>query len=162
MTAGTPGVFGRRPSTVRPAVGRFLAGRERFQSALVGLGVLALSLLAGAAVLDPRWSELVLPGIGLSVLVGIAAMSRGALVGLTLLGVFNGIPGLDLDALAVPGSFRPSDLLIAFLIGAARFLALHDPRRPARGPPLAGSDEDLGLRLPGLVARDARPQRVLL
>ena len=63
MTAGTPGVFGRRPSTVRPAVGRFLAG-ERFQSALVGLGVLALSLLAGAAVLDPRWSELVLPGIG--------------------------------------------------------------------------------------------------
>src|SRR5215207_4404001 len=120
MTAGTPGVFGRRPSTVRPAVGRFLAG-ERFQSAFVGLGVLALSLLAGTAVLDPRWSELVLPGIGLSVLVGIAAVSRGALVGVALLGVFNGIPGLDLDALAVPGSFRPSDLLIAFLIGALVF-----------------------------------------
>ena len=44
----------------------------------------------------------------------------------------------------------------------ARFLALHDPRRPACGPPLAGADEDLGLHLPGLVARDARSQRVLL
>jgi hypothetical protein len=120
VTAGAPGVFGRRDPAVRPAVGRFLAG-ERLQSALVGLGVLALSLLAGAAVLDPRWSELVLPGIGMAVLVGIAAVSRGALVGLTLLGVFNGIPGLDLEALAVSGSFRPSDLLIAFLIGALVF-----------------------------------------
>ena len=87
------------------------------QSALVGLGVLALSLLAGAAVLDPRSSDLVVPAIGLSILVGIAAVSRGALVGFTMLGVLNGIPGLDLDAFAVPGSFRPSDLLIAFLIG---------------------------------------------
>jgi hypothetical protein len=119
VTAGAPGVFGRRAPAVRPAAGRFLAGKggDRLQSALVGLGVLALSLLAGAAVLDPRSSDLVVPAIGLSILVGIAAVSRGALVGFTLLGVLNGIPGLDLDAFAVPGSFRPSDLLIAFLIG---------------------------------------------
>ena len=62
-----------------------------------------------------------LPAIGLTVLVGIAAVSRGALVGFTVLGVLNGIPGLDLEAFAVPGSFRPSDLLIAFLIGALVF-----------------------------------------
>ena len=129
MTAGTPGVFGRRPSTVRPAVGRFLAGRERFQSALVGLGVLALSLLAGAAVLDPRWSELVLPGIGLSVLVGIAAVSRGALVGFTLLGCVQRHPGArsrcSSGARVVPAE-RPPDRVSD---RCARFLALHDPRR---------------------------------
>ena len=49
----------------------------------------------------PCWTlagaMLVLPAIGLSVLVGIAAVSRGALVGFTLLGVLNGIPGLDLE-----------------------------------------------------------------
>jgi O-antigen ligase/polysaccharide polymerase Wzy-like membrane protein len=119
VTMGAPAVFGRRAPAVRPAVDRFLVGKggDRLQSALVGLGVLVLSLLAGAAVLDPRWSVLVVPAIGLSILVGIAAVSRGALVGFTLLGVLNGIPGLDLEAFAVPGSFRPSDLLIAFLIG---------------------------------------------
>lgn len=123
MTAGAPGVFGRHAPAVRPAVGRFLAGErgDRLQSALVGLGVLAASLVAGAAVLDPRWSVLVLPAIGMSVLVGIAAVSRGALVAFTVLGVLNGIPGLDLEAFAVPGSFRPSDLLIVFLIGTLAF-----------------------------------------
>jgi hypothetical protein len=88
------------------------------QSVLVGLGVLALSILAGAAILDPRWSVLVLPGIALTVLIGIAAASRGALVGFTVLGVLNGIPGLDLESFAAPGSFRPNDLLILFLVGA--------------------------------------------
>lgn len=123
MTAGAPGVFGRHAPAVRPAVGRFLAGErgDRLQSALVGLGVLGASLVAGAAVLDPRWSVLVLPAIGMSVLVGIAAVSRGALVAFTVLGVLNGIPGLDLEAFAVPGSFRPSDLLIVFLIGTLAF-----------------------------------------
>ena len=120
MTAGATGAFGRRSPAARPAAERFLGGEggDRVQSALVGLGVVAVSLLAGAAVLDPRWSVLVLPAIGLSVLIGIAAVSRGALVGFTVLGVLNGIPGLDLETFAVPGSFHPRDLLILFLIGA--------------------------------------------
>ena len=120
MTAGAVGVFGRRASGVKPALNRLLAGErgDRLQSAFVGLGVLVLSILAGAAVLDPRWSVLVLPAIGLTVLIGIAAASRGALVGFTVLGVLNGVPGLDLESFAVSGSFRPHDLLILFLVGA--------------------------------------------
>jgi hypothetical protein len=104
-------------------VDRFLAGKggERLQSALVGLGVLFISLVAGAAVLNPRTSDLILPAVALSVLIGIAVLSRGALLGFLLLGVLNGIPGLDLDSFAVPGSFRPSDLLIVFLLGTLVF-----------------------------------------
>jgi hypothetical protein len=85
------------------------------------IGILLASVLAGMAVLDPRWGVLVLPAVGLAVLVGIAAVSRGALVGFTVLGVSNGIPGLDLESFALRGSFRPSDLLITFLIGALGF-----------------------------------------
>jgi len=102
-----------------PLGARFLS--DRALDVAVAIGILLASVLAGMAVLDPRWGVLVLPAIGLAVLVGIAAVSRGALVGFTVLGVANGIPGLDLESFAVSGFFRPSDLLIMFLIGALGF-----------------------------------------
>lgn len=102
---------------IAPSLGS-AAFAERAREAALGMGVLLASVLAGVAVLDPRWGTLVIPFIGLSTMVGIAAVSRGALVGFIVLGVLNGIPGLDLERFAVPGSFHPRDLLILFLLGS--------------------------------------------
>lgn len=115
MSASTPGALpGRR---IALSLGS-AALAERAREVALGMGALLASVLAGMAVLDPRWGTLVIPTIGLSIMVGIAAVSRGALVGFIALGVLNGIPGLDLESFAVPGSFHPRDLLIVFLLGA--------------------------------------------
>jgi len=118
VSAGVPVVTARKLVVLPPVPPRVV---DRAVTIAVGLGTLLASVVAGIAILDPRWGILVVPTIGLAVLVGVAAVSRGALVGFTVLGVLNGIPGLDLEAFAVSGAFRPSDLLIAFLIGALVF-----------------------------------------
>jgi len=91
---------------------------ERAREIALGIGALFASVLAGVAALDPRWGTVVVATFGLSIMAGIAAVSRGALVGIIALGVLNGIPGLDLESFAVRGSFQPRDFLIVFLLGA--------------------------------------------
>jgi len=112
------------------------SGRPLFldHAAVVGLVCIVASLVVGLAINDPRWGIVVPPAAALAVLLGVAAANRGAFLGLALVAVMNAIPFVDLESAAVPGVFRPSDLIVALLVLCLAFWTFNERSTVAVDP----------------------------
>lgn len=109
-------------SVARPSAGR------RVASLSLLFGAAVLSIAAGyAAAHGLAAPALVVAGVACAVWFCRAWLSY-ALPAVALIGALNGLPGLDLSVLAVPGAFKSTDLIAAaLLIGAVVGMARHAP-----------------------------------
>lgn len=99
-----------------------LAALRSAEAPLV-VGLLLLCALVGA-LLTTSIGPGVLGAAALCVLgVAVGAWNRGVFIALVVVGILNGIPGLDVNAYGPLWGFRPDDLLVCVLIGALLFWA---------------------------------------